>query len=247
MTRFGSLIFCATLGAGLLACGSNGDGGSGAGGTSGTGGTSGAGGTLGTGGTSGTGGISGTGGTSGTDTSAKDPLDLVPVDGTVSGWTVDVEHNKGGSAEPMTGATAQEAEALIDGAAAPFYKAPYTPKEFIWQNYVNNVLPAAPQGSYVVIYILQMPSADQASGLYAALLQESEYTGHDWQPTSPPLGTESRIEDTVTAWWINFHQDVFYVEVMLTPSYGPPPDYTISDPDLKQEALRFAQAIASKI
>jgi hypothetical protein len=187
-------------------------------------------------------------------TSIKSALDLAPVDNTVSGWTVNKAANKGGSAQPMTGATAQDAEALIDGAAAPFYKGSFTPQTFLWQNYVNATLPDAPPdpqnnplGATLVLYILQMPSADQASGLYTALLQESEYTGHVWQPTSPPLGTDSRIEDTNTAWWINFHQDVFYVEVMLSPSFGPAPDYIPGNTDLKNEALRFAQAIASKI
>jgi hypothetical protein len=211
MTRFGSLIFCATLGSGLLACGSSGT------------------------------------------SSSKDPLDLVPLDNALSGWTVDQAHNKPQGARAMTATTAQEAVDLIDGAAAPFYKAPYTPKEFLWQNYLNATLPAAPPnpnnpvGASVVLYILQMPSADQASGLYTALLTESEYAGHDWQPTSPPVGTESRIEDTVVSWWVNFHQDVFYVEVFLSPSYGPPPDFTPGNADLKNEAIRFAQAIASKI
>jgi len=186
-------------------------------------------------------------------TSSKDPVSLVPIDNAVSGWTVDQAHSKTPGTRAMTATTEKEATDLIDGAAAPFYKAPYTPKEFIEQNYLNATLPAAPPnpnnpvGASLLLYILQMPSADQASGLYTALLQESEYTGHDWQPTSPLLGTESRIEDTVTAWWINFHQDVFYVEVMLTPSYGPAPDYVVSDPDLEREALRLAQAIASKI
>jgi hypothetical protein len=103
-----------------------------------------------------------------------------------------------------------------------------------------------------VLYILQMPCADQASGLYQAVLNESEYSGqagtiNDWQPTSPTLGAESRIENTVTAWWINFHQGAFYVEVFLSPSYGPPPKYVINNLDLKQEAVRFAQAISSAI
>jgi hypothetical protein len=211
MTRFGSIILCATLAAGLLACGSK-------------------------------------------STSTKNPLDFVPLDNTVSGWTVDQSLSKTPGERAMTAVTAKEAEDLIDGAAAPFYRAPFTPKEFLEQNYVNMTLPAAPppKGAHLVLYILQMPSADQASGLYTALLQESEYSGqkgttNDWQPTSPTLGTESRIEDTVTSWWINFYQDVFYVEVMLMPSYGPAPAYTISDPDLKQETLRFAQAIASKM
>ena len=209
MTRLSSLVLCATMFAGLLACSSSG-------------------------------------------TSAQSAIDLAPIDHTVSGWTVDRDMNKNENALPMVAGTAREAEALIDGGAAPFYKAPFAPVQFLWQNYINDTLTSAPDGGYVVLYILQMPSADQASGLYTALLQESEYyskqgTPDDWKPTSPPLGAESRIEDTGTAWWINFHQDVFYVEVMLSPSYGPPPDYTIGDPDLKQEAFRFAQTIASKI
>jgi len=195
---------------------------------------------------------------SNTTTSSKSAADLAPVDNTVSGWTVDKVHNKGGGAQPMIATTKDDAIGLIDGGAAPFYKDPFTPKEFLWQNYVNATLPAAPPskdnpvGASLVLYILQMPSADQASGLYSALLNESEYTGNkgtpdDWQPTSPLLGTESRIEDTRTAWWINFHQGVFYVEVMLTPSYGPGPDFTPANADLKQEAFRFAQTIASNM
>jgi hypothetical protein len=221
MIRFGSLILGATLASALLACGSN---------TTST----------------------NTADTS-TNAATKNAIDLAPLDQAVSGWAVNAALNTNGSAQPMIANTKAQAEALIDGGASPFYKAPFTPKEFLWQNYINDTLPAAlPQGATVVLYILHMPSADQASGLYTALLQESEYSGqtgttNDWQPTSPRLGAESRIENTVTAWWVNFHQDVFYVEVMLTPSYGPPPDDTPDDVDLKNEAMRFAQAVASKI
>jgi hypothetical protein len=205
MTRFSSLIFCATLGTGLLACGSN-------------------------------------------TTSSKDPASLVPVDNAVSGWNIDTNSNKNKSAQPMVANTKDEAIGLIDGAAAPFYRDPFSAKKFVWQNYVNTSMPAAPapKGAGLIVYVYEMPSASQASGLYTALLQESEYSGN-WQPTSPPLGTESRIEDTNTAWWVNFHQDVFYVEVFLSPSYGPAPDYTPGNADLKAAALGFAKAIASKI
>ena len=153
----------------------------------------------------------------------------------------------------MTATTKAQAVRLIDGGAAPFYKAPYTPKMFLWQNYVNTTLPAAPDGANLVLYILEMPSVAQASGLYTDLLQASDYTRQsgtpdDWQgPTTPPLGAESRIENNVTTWWINFHQDVFYVEVQLSPSFGPPPDSTPGNVDLKNEAMRFAQAIAAGI
>ena len=184
--------------------------------------------------------------------SPKSAIDVAPVDNTVSGWTIDRAHNKNADGSPMTGATKEGAEGLIDGAANPFYLAPYTPKLFVWQVYLNTTLPAAPDGASVNLYILEMPSAEQASGLYTSLLQYSEYarksgTPDDWKPTSPPLGTESRIQDTTSQWWINFHQDVFYVEVSLDPSTGPAPDYTPSDPDLKQEAVRFAQAVAGRI
>ena len=179
-------------------------------------------------------------------------LDLVPLDNTVSGWTVDRQRNPNGAAQPMTATTEQEVEMLIDGAAADFFMAPYTPKVFAWQNYVNATLPAAPDGAYLSLYILEMPSVEQATGLYRALLQASLYsrkagTPDDWQPTTPRVGTESRIQDTGDQWWLNFHQDVFYVEVILDPSSGPAPDYTPSDPDLKQAAITFAQAVASKI
>jgi hypothetical protein len=187
-------------------------------------------------------------------TSPKDPLDLVPLDNDVSGWTVDQAHSRTPGARAMTATTVDEATALIDGGAAPFFAAPYTPKLFLWQNYLNSTLPAAPppKGAALMLYILQMPSVEQASGLYTSLLQASEYmrksgTADDWKdPTTPPLGADSRIQDTGTSWWINFHQDVFYVEVQLFPSYGPPPDSAPGDADLKAETLRFAQAVASK-
>jgi hypothetical protein len=185
----------------------------------------------------------------GNGTSTKDPLEFVPLDNDVSGWLVDTAAAKTPGARAMTATTEAEAVGLIDGGAAPFYKPPFTPKMFLWQNYFNNSLPAAPppDGAYLILYIWEMPTADQASALYGALLQESEYSGN-WEPTSPTLGTESRIEDTVTAWWINFYQDVFYVEVMLGPSFGPASTgYAPSNPDLKNETMRFAEAIASKI
>ena len=97
-----------------------------------------------------------------------------------------------------------------------------------------------------------MPSADQASGLYTAVLPLSEYarkagTSEDWKPTTPTVGDASRIEDDGSHWWINFHKGVFYVEIKLDPSTGPAPDYTPSDPDTKIEAVRFAQAVADKM
>jgi hypothetical protein len=184
---------------------------------------------------------------------AKNPLDLVPTDTTLSGWTVDRSLNSNPNAEPMTGTTIKGVERLIDGAATPFFIEPYAPKLFVWQNYVNMTLPAAlPDGAFISMYLLQMPSAEQASGLYTSLLKLSEYnrkqgTADDWKPTSPPLGDEARIEDTGSTWWINFHKGEYYVEIVLSPSTGPAPDFLPGDADTKNEAMHFAKAVADKM
>jgi hypothetical protein len=210
MTRFGSLIFCAVLGTGILACGSN-----------------------------------DTSTKDSVDLLPKDPLDIVPIDDTVSGWTVDQSKNPGARAKTATSETG--VEALIDGGSENYFQAPNFPKMFIWQNYVNSTLPSAPEGATVKLYIFEMSSADQAKGIYTAILNRPSYTG-EWEPSTPTVGTESRIQNTSSQWWINFYQGVFYVEVLLSPSYGPPPDYLPpSSADTKQETVRFAQAIASKI
>jgi hypothetical protein len=195
------------------------------------------------------------GGGSDGGSSAKDPLSLVPLDNDVSGWTVDQGRLKTPGARAMTATTKTDVIGLIDGGGEYFFAGPNTPKLFVWQNYRNASLPAAPPplGATVSLTILQMPSADQASGIYTWLPQQpgTDYsrnagTPDDWQPTSPLLGTNSRIENTSVQWWINFYKDVFYIEVMLDPSAGPAPDYTPGNLDLKQEALRFAQWVANK-
>jgi hypothetical protein len=183
---------------------------------------------------------------------AKTALQLAPGDDTVSGWKVDRASNKNGDAQPMKGATKKEVEGLIDGAASPFFIEPNIPNLFVWQNYLNSTLPAAPDGAEILMYILEMPTADKAAGLYSAVLSLSEYarkqgTADDWKTTDPVLGAESRIQDTSSQWWVNFHKGVFYVEVSMTPSSGPGPDYLPGNADTKKEAIRFAKAIADQI
>jgi hypothetical protein len=213
MIRLGSLVVCATLGAGILSCGSN-------------------------------------------NTSTFDPLSLVPRDNEVSGWKVDASITKSGSAPAKTASNEKEAVDMIDGGAAPFYRAPYSPKLFMWQDYANPTLAAvqSPDIAGIMLYILEMPSPEQAKGLYSDLVKVdgTDYTRlagteKDWKAPSEPLGTEARIQDTGAQWWINFYKGVYYVEVMLSPSYGPKPDYTPSYGPLKDETIRFAKAIASKM
>ena len=183
----------------------------------------------------------------------KGALDLVPAENDLPGWTVDKTANKGGTAQPMSGVSKLDVENLIDGAASPFFNAPNIPRLFVWQNYINSTIAAAqPEGAQLYVYVLEMPSADLAKGLYTSVLTLSEYnrkegTSEDWKAISPSLGTESRMEDTGSQWWINFHQGVYYVEVKLSPSNGPAPEYLPGNIDLKNEAIKFARAIASKI
>lgn len=222
MTRSGSLVLCATFGTGLIACGSS--------------------------------------------TSTDPALNLVPLDNDVPGWTVDQAGNKNPGQRAMIATTCGDSSDihsisnLIDGGSDGFCKTPpnvtpvqtHVPKEFLAQNYLNSSLPPAPPepvGS-VTLWIAQMSSADLATQLYTDMLQWSDHKGAatPWQePSAPLVGTDSRIEDTGSngAWWINFHQDVYYIELKLGPS-EPAPDYTPSDAT-KQAAFTFAQWIASKI
>lgn len=193
-------------------------------------------------------------------TSPANPVDLIPIDNTVSGWTIDPENNMGGSKKPMVASTFDEGTSLIDGGFEPFCADGFSPKLFIWQNYQNSHLPAAPadssnpKGAQVSLYVLRMSSAAQASGLYQNLLKYSMYTmkktatSSGWEePTAPLVGAKSRIQDTGSDWFINFQKNEYYVEIRFSPSYGPAPDYKPSDLSLKQEALRFAQALASRL
>jgi len=233
MTRFGSLILCATLGAALVACGSNSTGGEGgAGGASG-----GAGGAAG----------SGNGGASG-----KTILDLVPRDNDVPGWTVNPANTKTKGKVAVTATDQATTEGFIDGASADFFKAPLTPVMFAWQSYINTTVASAPVapdplGVKVELYILQMPDAGQATSLYTSLLDAELYAKWTWtDPSSPAVGDKSRVTNAKDTWKINFIKGVYYVEVSLTPSYGPAPDYTENDPSLRAAAFTFATAVAAR-
>jgi hypothetical protein len=179
--------------------------------------------------------------------SPKDPLDLVPASKAVSGWEVDVSRNKNGNEQPMTATDLKEVTGLIDGGAEAYFVESYAAKLFVWQLYTNDSLPAAPDGASIDLRVVEYPSADQAAGLYEAVVPLGDYARREWEPTSPAMGTASRIQDTGSQWWVNFYQGTFYVEVVLDPSTGPAPDYLPGDTDLKAEAIRFAQAVAGKM
>ena len=198
-------------------------------------------------------GLLGCSGDSGGGSTPKDILDVVPRANDVSGWSVDPNNSTTASVVAQTATTELAVEGLIDGAAADFFADPYTPTNFAWQNYANSTIADAPNGARVTLYIIQLPSAEQASGLYASLRSASLYnrkagTPEDWQdPTSPLVGSGSRIQDTGDTWWINFHKGSFYVEVNLFPSAGPAPDFTPGNANTKAAAFAFAQAVAAKL
>ncbi len=175
-------------------------------------------------------------------------LSVVPSSITIPGWVVDQSISKTSGMVAATATTAQGTTDLIGSAAANFFAAPYSPVAFAWQNYINASL-VSPQnstsGSTLKLYILQMPSADQACGLYTSLLSASLYHLTWADPTSPTVGTKSRITDSGTDWWINFCKGNYYVEVRLMPSYAA--DFTPSDPGQKKAAMDFAVAVAANI
>jgi hypothetical protein len=226
MTRLSSMFFCAICVAGvaLVGCG---------------GGSNGGGGGIGGGGGGGAGG-----------SAPASLLDLVPRDNTISGWVVDSSISKTAGQVAATATTEKDVTDLIDGAAADFFAAPYSPQNFAWQNYVNASLPSplgATTGSTMKLYILQMP-AGQPCNLYTSLLNVALYKSNTWtDPTSPAIGTKSRITDSGTDWWINFCKGNYYVEARLSPSYGAAPDYAVADATQKQAAMDYAVAIAAKL
>lgn len=238
MTRFCSLILSATLGAALMACGSNSDGGAGGAGGS----------TPGTGGSGAGGAAGGAGGTSG-----KTVLDLVLKDGDLAGWSPNPANTKTKGKIAVTATDEATTEGYIDGAAADFFKSPLTPVMFAWQSYINTTMKSAPVapdplGVKVELYILQMPDAGQATSLYTSLLSANLYAKWTWvDPSSPLVGDKSRVTNAGDTWKVNFIKGVYYVEVNLSPSYGPAPDYTENDPNLKQAAFDFAAAVAAKM
>jgi len=177
-------------------------------------------------------------------------LDLFPRDNTISGWTVDPNNLSTVGRVAATATTELGAENLIDGASSAFFTAPYSPQTFAWQNYVSTSVTDAPAPNYatVSLYMLQMATAEQASGLYASLMADPVYSGRTWiDPSSPLIGTDSRIADTGSCWWINFYKGNCYAEVSLSPSYGPAPNYSPGDPNTKAAAMTFSQAVASRM
>jgi hypothetical protein len=184
--------------------------------------------------------------------------DLFPRSADISGWIVDPQ-SPTKSVVAAIATTEAETEALIDGGSAPFYTAPSTPQMFGMQLYRNmTTADAPPEGAALMLYILKMPSSSQAAGLYSAVMSNQFYSAWNppgngdpnsiWQdPSTPIVGGRSRIVNAGDSWWINFYKGVYYVEVRLTPSYGPPPDFELNNMSLKTAAFAFATQVVSRL
>lgn len=237
MTRLGFLFICATLSVSVLlaSCGSSGNEGTGGAG----GGSGGAG--VGTGGAGvGTGGAGGGGGTI-----VNKPIeDIVPGDNTVTGWTRDPEFTDTINIVAALAYDFTKAEQYIDGSADPFYTDAFAPKVLAWQNYLNSSTVSAnnPNGYKMKLYILEMPSAAQATAIYDSLGSGDKpyYANNTWTDISPAIGDKARITNSLTDWWINFRKGVYYVEARLT--YAEKEDLVG-----KEHAIKFATDVAAKM
>lgn len=203
----------------------------------------------------------GSNGSDGATGGAKDILEVFPRGGDVSGWTIDPNSSKTKDVVAKTATDQLATEALIDGASADFFADPFKPVVFGLQAYLNTTLASAPDdgsGVKLKLYVLQMPTAAQASSLYASLMTASLYSpwseaglsgdGRWIDPSSPVVGDHSRVVDAGDTWWINFYKGAYYAEIWLTPSYGPKStEYAQHDASLRAAAFAFAQAVAAKM
>lgn len=219
MTRFGTLIFCATLGvsAALLSCGGGGDNGTGGTGGGGTGG----------GGSTGLGGIDAV-------------RAIMPASNEVKDWVMDTSDTAMANG-PATATTMKGAVDLVDGGADSWWSSTFTPNVFGWQNYKNAVV-NPPDGYTLKVYVLQMPSAAQATALHEAMMDGAHqlYTNPSvtWEDAS--VGDKARLANTLTDWWMNFRKGAYYCEMRL--NYSEKTDLVG-----KQQTIDFAKALAAKM
>jgi hypothetical protein len=232
MTRLGSRVFCAMflMGVAVHGCG----GGSSGGGTGGAavGGAATGGAAVGGAGGSGSGG--GLGGVAVVE-------NIIIKDNELTNWVRDPSEPKVAKNNQVAAiaTTSNQAVDLIDGGADPFYSASLTPIVFAWQNYMNTIA-NPPDGYTIKLYVLQMPTAAQATALYDSLVDGSHsyYSTNTWADTT--IGDKSRITNSGTDWWINFRKGVYYCEVRLT--YAEKTDLVG-----QKQTSDFAAAVAAKM
>lgn len=127
------------------------------------------------------------------------PLDLLPVDNEISGWTRD--------GPPETAEDSQELWDMIDGEGQVYLD--YGFVECARQVYDGNVqgLPAEIRH----LYVFDQGSAENAKAVYD---DERSGTGTAW--TDDPAGTEARIDESALfAYSIHFWEESFFVKLTI--------------------------------
>jgi surface antigen len=146
---------------------------------------------------------SGTGGAG-----AKTIEQVIPKANDIAGWNLDSTNSKTAGQLAAFGRNKDDAEALIDGSAAAFFKAPYS-SVLAWQNYVNG------DGYTVDLHLWQLTTAELAGALFAELLVDYPlYANNVWTDLAG-LGDAARITNTGTTWWINLRKGAYIVEISL--------------------------------
>jgi hypothetical protein len=105
------------------------------------------------------------------------PATLVPAAGEISGWTFDPDETKTMDG-PAVATNMDDAVALIDGAADPFFvPGSYSAVGLAWERYVKD--------PYLLdLKVWQMASAADATKVYSDLLNNSLYSNVTWTTCS---------------------------------------------------------------
>ncbi len=154
---------------------------------------------------------------------------LMPAPTAVAGWSEDPAQ---GGTGPKVARTPAEAEALVDGDAAPFTQHNFT--AFAWQQYMKDTY-------RLDLRIWQFVDVEAAKAIYDDLPKQSSlYTSATWNPEA--VGDAGRIADTGTSWWINTRKKGYYVEAKMTTNPPVAPDATG-----RADAEAFVNAVLAKI
>ncbi len=154
---------------------------------------------------------------------------LMPAPTAVAGWSEDPAQ---GNVVVAVARTPADAEALVDGDAAPFTQHNFT--AFAWQQYMKDTY-------RLDLRIWQFVDTVAAKAIYDDLLKETLYSSAGtWNAEA--VGDAGRIVDTGTSWWINTRKKGYYVEANMTTN---PP--VAPDANGRTDAEAFVNAVLAKI
>jgi len=154
---------------------------------------------------------------------------LMPAPTEITGWSEDPAQGTAGVAVARTPA---QAEALVDGDAAPFTAHNFV--AFAWQQYQKD-------NYRLDLRIWQFADTAAATAIYDDLLtQSSLYSTATWNAEA--AGDAGRIANTGTSWWINTRKHGYYVEAKMTTTPPAAPDAAG-----RTDAEAFVSAVLGKI